>query len=98
MNEDGFRLGQDRNSRYGLALAAKQGHMSAQIASMVKVNNTPAETRSHLTDIDRVAKLVFEITGKPVPEEQMKGVFVGSLDPITRQHTAHLHGDRHLHR
>ena len=59
---------------------------------MVKVTKTPAETRSHMTEIDRMAKLVFEVTGRAVSDESMKGVLVGSLDPVTRQMTAHLHG------
>ena len=92
MNEDGFAAWARLNARYGLALAAKQGQVLAQFASMVKVTKTPAETRSHMIEIDRMAKLVFEVTGKQVTDESMKGVLVGWFDPITRQMTAHLHG------
>ena len=92
MHEDGFAAWSRLNARYGLALAARQGQVLAQFASMVKVSKTPAETRSNMTEIDRMAKIVFEVTGRPVTDESMKGVLVGSLDPITRQMTAHLHG------
>ena len=45
MHEDGFAAWSRLNARYGLALAAGQGQVLAQFASMVKVTKTPAETR-----------------------------------------------------
>ena len=45
-----------------------------------------------MIEIDRMAKLVFEITGRVVPDDSMKGLLAGSLDPIARQMTVHLHG------
>ena len=77
MHEDGFAAWSRFNVRYGLALAARQGQVLAQFASMVKVSKTPAETRSNMTEIDRMAKIVLEDTGRPVTDESMKGVLVG---------------------
>ena len=67
--EDGFAAWVKLHRRYGMALAMKQGTMLATFSQLglVKMKN-PAETRSKVIDIDKMAKLTQEITGEPVGE------------------------------
>merc|ERR1712129_152567 len=41
-----------------------------------------------------VAKMVYEITGQELTDAETKGVVTGCLDPVTCQHTSHLHGNK----
>merc|ERR1712218_526298 len=61
---------------------------------LVKMKS-PAETRSKVIDIDKLAKLTQDITGEPIGEGHWKSVLVGMLDPLTRQHTPSLMGSKH---
>ena len=79
-----------------MALAMKQGTMLANFSQMGLVKmKTPAETRSKVIDIDRMAKLTEEVAGEPVGEGHWKSVLVGMLDPVTRQHTSRMMGSQH---
>ena len=53
---------------------------------------TPAETRSKITEVDRMANLVAEVTGEAVGDAHWKSVLVGMLDPETRRHTVSEQG------
>ena len=87
--EDGYAAWVKLHRRYGMALAMKQGTMLANFSNlgMTKMKG-PAETRSRVIDIDKMAKLTEEITGEPIGEGHWKSVLVGMLDPVTRQHTS----------
>ena len=94
-DEDGFRAWSKLNSTYGLQLSAKQGIIRSQFYALIGRRKTPSETRSHLIEIDRMAKSVYEITGEELRDVEIKSVIVGALDPRTCEHTSHLHGDKY---
>ena len=91
--EDGFAAWVMLHRRFGMALAMRQGVALANFSNLgTKRCNTPAETRSRVIEIDRVARATQEVTGEPIGEGHWKSALVGMLDPVTRQHTASLMG------
>ena len=90
--EDGFMAWTKLHQQYGQQLAAKQGTVRSKFYGLVGPRKSPADTRSHLVEVDRMAKMVYEVTGRQVTDDELKGVIIGCLDPITKQHTARLHG------
>ena len=86
-DEDGFLAWSKLNKQYGLQFSAKQGMIRAQLYALAAQTKTPSDTRSRLIELDRIAKVVYEITGQELTDMEMKGVIVGCLDPLTCQHT-----------
>ena len=56
-NEDGLLAWSKLNKTYGLQLSAKQGMIRAQFYALAAQTKSPAETRSRLIEIDRMAKV-----------------------------------------
>ena len=52
------------------------------------------DLRMLLVEMETKIKTVEDITGKVVSSAHAKGVLVGIMDPITRQHTAMQQGER----
>jgi len=92
-SEDGFRAWQRLHMRFGPSLASKQAQVLADFTGFVnKPAKSPDETRSLITEMERRAKMVEDVAGEILSELRLKSVLVGILDPMTRQHTAMLHG------
>ena len=94
-DEDGFLAWAKLNKQYGLQLSAKQGLIRAQFYALAAQTKTPSDTRSRLIEIDRMAKVVYEITGQELTDMELKGVVVGCLDPLTCQHATNFCGAKH---
>ena len=92
-DEDGFAAWVMLHRRFGMALSMRQGVALASFSNLgQKRCNTPAETRTRVIEIDRVARATEEVTGETIGEGHWKSVLVQMLDPVTRQHTAALMG------
>ena len=78
----------------GTSPARKQGIVIAEFSGMVaKPAKTPQETVVLMTDMDKRMKMIADITTEQISEIHKKSVLIGILDPMTRQHTAMLHGE-----
>ena len=67
-DEDGFLAWSKLSKAYGLQLSSKQGMIRAQFYALSARTKSPAETRSRLIEIDRMAKSVYQITGKELTD------------------------------
>ena len=81
---------------FGMALYKRQGTMLANLSHLgqVQVKN-PAETRSKLIEIDRMASVSQERTGDQIGEGHCMFALAGMFDPSTRQHTSCMVGAKH---
>ena len=62
--EDGFAAWIKLHRRFGMVLAMKQGTMLANFSQLgLQKMKTPAETRSRVIDIDKMAKVTVENNG-----------------------------------
>ena len=92
-NEDGFKAWKKVHMHFGPSLSAKQGMALADFSGMVaKPATKPGETKSLITELERIVKMVVEVTGELISDNHAKSVLVEILDPMTRQHTAMHHG------
>ena len=95
-SEDGWCAWTRLHRRFGVAMVMRQGSVLAAFSSMgTNKCKNPAETRSRITEIDRAARLVQEVTGKDVDTNHYKSVLIGCMDQVTRTHTAKLMGNEH---
>ena len=91
-DEDGLDAWQRLVQRFSQSVAAKQGIAMHEFSNMVsKPAKSPSETRMLVTELDRRAKILQDITGEKVSDSHFKSILVGILDPTTRQHTVEYH-------
>ena len=93
-DEDGFLAWSKLDKAYGLQLASKQTMIRAQFYALSARTKSPADTRSRLIEIDRMAKSVYQVTGKAITDDELKGVIAGCLDEVTCRHTTNLQGSK----
>ncbi len=89
---------QNLHKHYEPSLAARQGAVLADFSNLVtKPAKGPLETKQRITEMDARAKVVEDITGKPVDDNHAKSVLIGLMDPTTRQHTVRADQSPALH-
>ena len=91
-NENGWEAWLRLRQRFAPFLAAKQGAVLADFSGMVaKPAKTPHELMVMISDMDRKIKYIEDVNQEEVPSIMAKGVLIGIMDPLTRQHTAAFH-------
>ena len=92
-NENSFEGWRQLHQRYGLATAAKQGQVMADVTSLVaKPCRNPAETCARMVELERRVRIAKETTGRRLDDNHVKSVLAAVLDPLTRAHTTTLVG------
>ena len=91
-DENGFVAWKSLGDNFEPGLASKQGRVVFEFGNMVtKPARNPEELRTLIVEMEKKMKLVVEITKEIISSAHAKGVLVGIMDPLTRQHTAQDH-------
>ena len=90
--EDCFRAWQKHKQRFEPGLQPKRGQILCKLNAMImSPAKSPADLVTLVLEMDQKIKTIEDITGEKVTKMHIHFVFVGILDPMTRQHTAMRH-------
>ena len=93
--ENCFHAWKSLHSNFEPGLNSKKGQVFYEFTNMVlKPIKSIDGLRMLLVEMETKIKAVEDITGEVVSSAHAKGVLVGIMDPITRQHTAMQQGER----
>ena len=96
-DENGFVAWKQLTENFEKGVDAKIGMALAELSGMVmKPAKTPTETRSLITELENKKKVVEEMTEDDIAPMHYKSILLGILDPMTRQHTASIHGTKDM--
>ena len=93
-SENGIHAWKSLHNNFEPGLNSKKGRVLYEFANMVlKPSKNTDDLRMLLVEMETKIKNVEDITGEVVSSAHAKGVLVGIMDPITRQHTAMQQGE-----